>query len=179
MKDWTSLRILVALDLNTGDLICVVWRQQGKNCVYFNINLQSRHWILQEIDLVIRMDEPFCLDRRFLLEWLSFLHRYVPVGLLEVVPQHIQWRPQAYFGRNDLETLLASDKCEDWIKISSIFLGPPPASFTFRPKHVSNGYVTDATGASLVSQRDEQENGWWEYNYRINYAHCCWEDVQQ
>jgi hypothetical protein len=31
--------------------------------------------------------------RRFLLEWLSFLHRYVPVGLLEVVPQAMNERP--------------------------------------------------------------------------------------
>ena len=47
------------------------------------------------------------LCRRFLLEWLSFLYRYVPVGLLEVVPQCMQWRPPAFFGRSDLETLLA------------------------------------------------------------------------
>lgn len=45
--------------------------------------------------------------RRFLLEWLSFLYRYVPVGLLEVVPQVMQWRPPAFCGRSDLETLLA------------------------------------------------------------------------
>ena len=45
--------------------------------------------------------------RRFLLEWMSFLYRYVPVGLLEVVPQVMQWRPPAFYGRSDLETLLA------------------------------------------------------------------------
>lgn len=31
--------------------------------------------------------------RRFLLEWLSFLHRYVPVGMLEVLPQQMNHRP--------------------------------------------------------------------------------------
>jgi tRNA-dihydrouridine synthase 3 len=31
--------------------------------------------------------------RRFLLEWLSFLHRYVPVGMLEVIPQQMNHRP--------------------------------------------------------------------------------------
>ena len=34
--------------------------------------------------------------RRFLLEWLSFLHRYVPVGILEVVPQAMNQRPPAF-----------------------------------------------------------------------------------
>jgi tRNA-dihydrouridine synthase 3 len=34
--------------------------------------------------------------RRFLLEWLSFLHRYVPVGLLEVVPQKMNMRPPVF-----------------------------------------------------------------------------------
>ncbi|CAI5939676.1 unnamed protein product [Closterium sp. NIES-65] len=43
--------------------------------------------------------------RRFLLEWLSYLHRYVPVGLLELLPQRINWRPPGFYGRNDLETL--------------------------------------------------------------------------
>ena len=31
--------------------------------------------------------------RRFLLEWLSFLHRYIPVGLLERIPQVLNHRP--------------------------------------------------------------------------------------
>lgn len=34
--------------------------------------------------------------RRFLLEWLSFTHRYIPVGLLEVLPQRINERPLPY-----------------------------------------------------------------------------------
>ncbi len=55
--------------------------------------------------------------RRFLLEWLSFACRYVPVGILEHLPPHIQDRPPAYRGRNELETLLSSDNYKDWIKI--------------------------------------------------------------
>ena len=55
--------------------------------------------------------------RRFLLEWLSFAHRYVPVGILEHLPPSLQDRPPAYRGRDDLETLLASDNYLDWIKI--------------------------------------------------------------
>lgn len=55
--------------------------------------------------------------RRFLLEWLSFAHRYVPVGILEHLPPSLQDRPPAYRSRNDLEALLASDNYMDWIKI--------------------------------------------------------------
>lgn len=55
--------------------------------------------------------------RRFLLEFLSFFHRYVPIGLLEYLPPRMNDRPPAYRGRNDLETLLASDNYKDWIKI--------------------------------------------------------------
>lgn len=55
--------------------------------------------------------------RRFLLEWLSFAHRYVPVGLLDHLPPSLQDRPPAYRGRSDLETLLASDNYMDWVKI--------------------------------------------------------------
>lgn len=55
--------------------------------------------------------------RRFLLEWLSFTCRYVPVGLLDVLPPNLQERPPAYRGRNELETLLASENYRDWIKI--------------------------------------------------------------
>lgn len=55
--------------------------------------------------------------RRFLLEWLSFSCRYVPVGLLEVLPPNIQDRPPRYRGRSELEGLLGSDDYRDWIKI--------------------------------------------------------------
>lgn len=55
--------------------------------------------------------------RSFLLEWLSFAHRYIPVGLLEVVPQRINEAPKKFVGRNDLETLLASRNPADWVKI--------------------------------------------------------------
>ena len=55
--------------------------------------------------------------RRFLLEWLSFACRYVPVGIMEHLPPNLQDRPPAWRGRNDLETLLGSDNYLDWIKI--------------------------------------------------------------
>lgn len=78
--------------------------------------------------------------RRFLLEWLSFLYRYVPVGLLERPPQKINERPPTYRGRDDLETLMASPCCTDWIKISEMLLGPVPENFRFLPKHKANSY---------------------------------------
>ncbi|CAG9099985.1 unnamed protein product [Plutella xylostella] len=78
--------------------------------------------------------------RRFLLEWLSFLYRYVPVGLLERPPQQINERPPIYFGRDDMETLMASGNCSDWIKISEMLLGPVPDGFNFLPKHKANSY---------------------------------------
>jgi tRNA-dihydrouridine synthase 3 len=78
--------------------------------------------------------------RHFLLEWLSYAHRYIPVGLLEVIPQQLNWRPPNYFGRNDLETLMASDSAADWVRLTELVLGPPPSNFTFSPKHKSNAY---------------------------------------
>lgn len=55
--------------------------------------------------------------RHFLLEWLSYSCRYIPVGLLDVIPQRINWRPPSYYGRDDLETLMASDSAADWVCI--------------------------------------------------------------
>lgn len=55
--------------------------------------------------------------RRFLLEWLSFTCRYIPVGILEHLPPRFGDRPPAYRGRSDLETLLSSGNYKDWIKI--------------------------------------------------------------
>ncbi|KAI0860157.1 hypothetical protein F4860DRAFT_480300 [Xylaria cubensis] len=84
--------------------------------------------------------------RRFLLEWLSFTCRYIPIGLLEHLPPSIQDRPPKYRCRDDLETLLASTNYKDWIKITEMFLGPAHPNFTFQPKHKSNSYEIDAEG---------------------------------
>mmetsp|Transcript_13737 Transcript_13737/g.20842 ORF Transcript_13737/g.20842 Transcript_13737/m.20842 type:complete len:780 (-) Transcript_13737:1057-3396(-) len=79
--------------------------------------------------------------RRFLLEWLSFLYRYIPVGMLEVLPQSMNQRPPAFMcGRNDLETLMLSKNSKDWVKISEMLLGPVPEGFEFEPKHKANSY---------------------------------------
>ena len=40
--------------------------------------------------------------RRFLCESLSFQHRYVPIGLLEVLPGRINDRPPLFKGRDEL-----------------------------------------------------------------------------
>lgn len=78
--------------------------------------------------------------RRFLLEWLSFLHRYIPVGLLEYPPQKINQRPPYYRGRDELETLMASPNCADWLRISEMLLGPVPDNYHFLPKHKANSW---------------------------------------
>ncbi|KAM4630410.1 tRNA-dihydrouridine(47) synthase [NAD(P)(+)]-like [Polymixia lowei] len=78
--------------------------------------------------------------RNFLLEWLSFMCRYIPVGLLERVPQKINERPPYYMGRDYLESLMASQHVGDWVKISEMLLGPVPKNFNFLPKHKANAY---------------------------------------
>ena len=78
------------------------------------------------------------LTRRFLLEWLSFLCRYIPFGILEKpatmrqsVPHH-----QRYVGRNEMETLLSSRSVSEWIRITEMVLGPVnDSNFKFTPKH--------------------------------------------
>eukprot|EP00735_Rhodelphis_limneticus_P001293 TRINITY_DN1187_c0_g1::TRINITY_DN1187_c0_g1_i1::g.17224::m.17224 TRINITY_DN1187_c0_g1::TRINITY_DN1187_c0_g1_i1::g.17224 ORF type:complete len:681 (-),score=142.33,sp/Q96G46/DUS3L_HUMAN/43.41/1e-176,Dus/PF01207.12/1.8e+03,Dus/PF01207.12/1.1e-53,zf-CCCH/PF00642.19/0.027,zf-CCCH/PF00642.19/0.06,zf-CCCH/PF00642.19/3.9e+02,ketoacyl-synt/PF00109.21/0.0071 TRINITY_DN1187_c0_g1_i1:21-2063(-) len=81
--------------------------------------------------------------RRFLLEFLSFLYRYTPVGILEMCNPKMNLRPPPYSGRNDLETLFASSDSRDWTKISEMVLGPVPDGFKFTPKHKSNSYETN------------------------------------
>jgi tRNA-dihydrouridine synthase 3 len=78
--------------------------------------------------------------RRYLCEALSFHYRYVPTGLLEVLPSRINDRAPLFRGRDELETLLARGDSRDWVKISEMFLGPAPESWTFTPKHKSNAY---------------------------------------
>jgi tRNA-dihydrouridine synthase 3 len=101
--------------------------------------------------------------RRYLCEALSFHYRYVPIGLLECLPPRINDRAPLFRGRDELggcimmlsltfklayqlnakETLLASGDSRDWVKISEMFLGPAPESWTFTPKHKSNAYGSE------------------------------------
>merc|ERR1712130_539101 len=57
--------------------------------------------------------------RNFLLQLLSFLCRYTPIGLIEegILPA-INLKPPSFVGRNDLETLMASRYAGDWIKLT-------------------------------------------------------------
>lgn len=82
--------------------------------------------------------------RRFLLEWMSFTCRYVPVGLLERVPMRINERLETSFvGRNDMETWLSSTDPNEWIRLSEMLLGPVlDDTFQFKPKHRSRGTLT-------------------------------------
>jgi tRNA-dihydrouridine synthase 3 len=89
--------------------------------------------------------------RRFLLEWLSFSCRYVPIGLLETMPPRINWRPRPYIGRNDLETKLASPNSADWVDISEMLLGKVPDGFSFTPKHKSSSYEQSKTDGKVAS----------------------------
>jgi len=91
--------------------------------------------------------------RRFLLEWLSFTCRYVPVGILDdlYIPQHVNDRPPLFYARDDRETLLGSRNAADWIKLSEMLLGPTPPGFQFEPKHKSNSYTVTEEEAIVLS----------------------------
>jgi tRNA-dihydrouridine synthase 3 len=81
--------------------------------------------------------------RRFLLEWMSFTCRYVPVGLLERVPMRINERLETSFvGRDDMETWLGSGDVNDWVRLTEMLLGPVYEDFNFKPKHRSRGTLT-------------------------------------
>lgn len=95
-------------------------------------NFALEHWGTDEYGIE--------LARRFMCEFMSFTHRYIPVGILERLPPKLNERPPKWRGRNDLETLLASTDYKDWIKVTEMFLGKASEGFNFTPKHKSNSY---------------------------------------
>ena len=100
--------------------------------------------------------------RRYLCEALSFQYRYIPIGLLERLPARINERAPAFKGRDELgaseeslsvlhltsraECLLASPNSQDWVKVSEMFLGPAPETWSFTPKHKSNSHTEESQG---------------------------------
>jgi len=76
--------------------------------------------------------------RRFLLEWLAFLYRYIPTGLLERAQRIGEKCPPPVVARDDLEQLMLSPDASDWVKISELLLGPVPKDYRFVPKHKSS-----------------------------------------
>lgn len=80
--------------------------------------------------------------RKFLLEWLSFLYRYIPLGLVERPEFIVRMCHRAPFfrGRDELETLLGSHRSADWVKITEMLLGKAPDGFRFNPRHKSNAW---------------------------------------
>lgn len=115
---------------------------------------EQRHW---DISATERLDivKEFCNyglehwgsddkgvenTRKFLLEWLSFAHRYTPHGILMYPPQRINERLPIYRGRSELETLLSSPNSDDWVKISEMFLGKVRDDFSFAAKHKAKSY---------------------------------------
>ncbi|KAJ8657393.1 hypothetical protein O0I10_006949 [Lichtheimia ornata] len=115
---------------------------------------QQRHWDISSKER-FEMLKRFCdyglehwgtdsqgvnTTRRFLCEWQSFLYRYIPAGLLEVLPQRINERAPPFRGRDELEDLMASPRASDWVKLSERLLGPAPEDFVFMPKHKANSF---------------------------------------
>lgn len=79
--------------------------------------------------------------RKFLLEWMSFTHRYIPVKLLDIVPCQLIWKSPSFIGRGDTETMLSSPYPSDWVKMSEMFLGPCPKNYKFEAKHRATSYA--------------------------------------
>ncbi|KAG5417232.1 DUS3 [Candida metapsilosis] len=82
------------------------------------------------------------IARRYMCEFISFTHRYIPVGIMERLPPKLNERPPTWVGRDEMETFLASTDYKDWIKLTEMFLGKASDDFQFVPKHKSNAYET-------------------------------------
>lgn len=55
---------------------------------------------------------------------------------MEVLPQRMNQRPPPFYGRDEMETLMASPNSQDWVKLTERILGKAPDDFKFIPKYV-------------------------------------------
>ena len=78
--------------------------------------------------------------RDFMCHHLTFMSRYVPVHCCIEKNLEPSLKVRPYEGicyRDEMEKLLASNKNEDLVKITEMFLGKAPDNFVFVPKHKS------------------------------------------
>lgn len=80
-------------------------------------------------------------SRKFFLEWHSFAHRYVPIGIMEDPSKaKLNQRVSRFYGRNELEALMGSPLIDNWMQLAERVFGFPAASdFEFNPRHKSGG----------------------------------------
>lgn len=157
-EDPTNLGLCDCAMLARGALIKPWLPQEIKESRHYDISASERFDILKKfcnygLEHWGSDTQGVNTTRRFLLEWLSFMQKYAPVGAIEV-PQKMQDRPPTFVPRSDLEALLASPASEDWVKISCMLLGPAPENFRFEPKHKSG-----SAGSSNSSSHETVENG--------------------
>ncbi|XP_042335823.1 tRNA-dihydrouridine(47) synthase [NAD(P)(+)]-like isoform X2 [Sceloporus undulatus] len=79
--------------------------------------------------------------RHYLLNWLPFLCRYIPVGLLERLPPKMSDQHPGILYGDYLENLMSSEMIKDWVKISEMFLGRVPDNYRFEPAHNVDAYL--------------------------------------
>lgn len=178
-EDWNSHRSMLRANIdedpaNLGLCDCAMLARGALAKPWLPLEIkESRHY---DISASERLDmlKKFCnyglehwgsdtqgvnTTRRFLLEWLSFLHKYAPVGVSDGI-QKMQDRPPRFVPRSDLEALLASPVPQDWVKISCMLLGPVPENFLFEPKHKSGSAGTSSSnGSSTQPENETEENG--------------------
>ena len=78
--------------------------------------------------------------RDFMCHHLTFMSRYVPVHCCKEKNIEPSLKVRPYEGicyKDEMEKLLASNKNEDLVKITEMFLGKAPDNFVFVPKHKS------------------------------------------
>jgi len=72
------------------------------------------------------------------------------------LPQQMNWRPPQFFGRDELETKMASPNAKDWVEITEMLLGPVPDGFNFMPKHKSSSWAENPAESVQADAHDGQ-----------------------